>query len=49
MSTSEQSKKSSDQGPNAVRETFRKGEARAQETLESAQENLQIASDGASR
>jgi hypothetical protein len=47
MSMSEQLKRGADQGANTARETMRKGEAKAQETIEAAQEGFQIAGDNA--
>jgi hypothetical protein len=47
MSMSEQVKRGADQSTNAARETMRKGEAKMQETMETAQEGLQIAGDSA--
>jgi hypothetical protein len=47
MSMAEQLKRGADQGANTARETMRKGEAKAQETIEAAQEGFQIAGDNA--
>lgn len=47
MSMSEQLKRGADQSANTARDTMRKGEAKAQETLEAAQEGFQIAGDSA--
>lgn len=47
MSTQEQLRRGADQSAGAARETLRKGEAKAQQTLETAQEGLQNAGDGA--
>lgn len=47
MSMQDQLKKGADQGANAARDTMRKGEAKAQQTLEAAQEGFQIAGDNA--
>lgn len=47
MSMQEQLKRGTDQSANAARDTMRKGEAKAQETLAAAQEGFQMAGDGA--
>jgi hypothetical protein len=47
MSMSDQLKRGTDQSANTARDTMRKGEAKAQETLEAAQEGFQIAGDSA--
>ena len=47
MSMQEQLKRGTDQGANAARDSMRKGEAKAQETLAVAQEGFQMAGDGA--
>jgi hypothetical protein len=47
MSMQEQLRKGADQSASAARETLRKGEAKAQQTMEAVQEGLQNAGDGA--
>ena len=47
MSMQDQLKKGAEQGAGAARETMRKGEAKAQQTMEAAQEGFQIAGDNA--
>ena len=47
MSMQEQLKRGAEQGASAARENLRKGEAKAQQTFEAAQEGFQIAGDGA--
>ena len=47
MSMQEQLKRGADQGASAARENLRKGEAKAQQTFEAAQEGFQIAGDSA--
>jgi hypothetical protein len=47
MSMSEQLKRGAEQSAGTARETLRKGEAKAQETMEAAQEGFQFAGDSA--
>jgi hypothetical protein len=47
MSVQDQLKRGTDQSSNAARDTMRKGEAKAQQTMEAAQEGFQIAGDNA--
>jgi hypothetical protein len=47
MSVQDQLKRGTDQSSNAARDTMRKGEAKAQQTMEAAQIGFQIAGDGA--
>jgi hypothetical protein len=47
MSMQDQLKRGADQGANVARDTMRKGEAKAQQTMEAAQEGFQIAGDNA--
>lgn len=47
MSMQDQLKRGAEQSASAARESVRKGEAKAQETLEAAQEGFQIAGDSA--
>ncbi len=47
MSANEQMKKAADQGAGFARESLRKGEAKAEQTLQAAQEGFQVAGDSA--
>lgn len=47
MSMQDQLKRGADQSAGAARETLRKGEAKAQQTLEAAEDGFQIAGDSA--
>jgi hypothetical protein len=47
MSMTDQLRRGANQGASAARENLRKGEAKAQDTLEAAQEGFQIAGDDA--
>jgi hypothetical protein len=47
MNMSDQLKRGADQSASAARENLRKGEAKAEEALEAAQEGFQIAGDNA--
>src|SRR5580704_11747367 len=47
MSATEQVKKATDQGTGFARETLRKGEAKAEQSLQAAQEGFQVAGDSA--
>jgi hypothetical protein len=46
MSMQDQLRKAADQGTSATRETLRKGEAKAQETMDAAREGFELAGDG---
>lgn len=47
MSMQEQAKKAADQGASVARDTLRKGEAKAEQTFQAAQEGLDAAGDSA--